>query len=187
MPHFVPPVPRSNRGGAESKAPGLAAAPAFNASVRWSLRVLAWLAFGVASYLAWHALTQTPVAGCSVGSSIHCDVVLSSSWSMWLGIPVAVMGLACYATLASLSVLLGLRSAPANRWIATVFTMLSILAAIAGAWFIALQVFSIGSFCLYCLITDTCGIALGVIATIFAVRSVLKQRSAPQQRTLQPG
>ncbi len=187
MPNFVPPVPSPKRGGADLRIAASAAKPPFPAPVRWSLRVLAWLAFGVASYLAWHAVTQAPVAGCSVGSSIHCDVVLSSSWSKWLGIPVAVLGLAFYATLASLSVLLGLRNAPANRWIGTIFTMLSIVAAGASIWFIALQVFSIESFCLYCLITDACGMALGVIATVFAVRAVLAQRAMPQPRALQPG
>jgi uncharacterized membrane protein len=187
MPHFVPPVPLPKRNGADPRIAGSAAEPPFPAPVRWTLRVLAWLAFGVASYLAWHSVTQAPVAGCSVGSSIHCDVVLSSSWSKWLGIPVAVLGLSCYATLASLSVLLGLRSAPANRWIATIFTMLSIVAAGASLWFIALQVFSIQSYCLYCLITDACGIALGVIAAVFAVRAVLAQRVMPQPRELQPG
>src|SRR5215210_8291410 len=116
MPSFVPPVPPSNQRGAGSSSFGSTSAPAFNAPVRWTLRVLAWLAFGVASYLAWRAMTQTAVAGCSVGSNEGCDLVLSSSWSKWLGIPVAVIGLGCYATLAALSVLLGIRSPQASRW-----------------------------------------------------------------------
>jgi len=60
--------------------------------------------------------------------------VLTSSWSKWLGIPVAVLGLACYAALATLSVLLGLRSVQANRWISTMFVMLSIAAAGVSLW-----------------------------------------------------
>src|SRR6186997_2312552 len=128
MSSFVPLVPHSKQSGALSGSYGSACAPAFNTPVRWTLRVLAWLAFGVASYLAWSAVTQTAVAGCSVGSHESCDVVLSSSWSKWLGVPVAVLGLACYATLATLSILLGLRSAQANRWISTVFVMLAIAA-----------------------------------------------------------
>jgi uncharacterized membrane protein len=150
------------------------------------LAVLAWVAFGVASYLAWHAVAQTSVAGCTVGSHEGCDVVLSSSWSKWLGIPVAVLGLACYATLAALSVLLGLRSTWANRWISTAFVMLSIAAAGASLWFVALQIFALG-FCPYCLVADSCGIALGVIATIFAVRSVYAQRGSAQPSAAQPG
>lgn len=148
--------------------------------------MLAWLAFGVASYLAWHAVTQTSVAGCTAGSNEGCDAVLSSSWSKWLGIPVAFLGLTCYATLATLSVLLGLRSTWANRWISTVFVMLSLAAAGASLWFVGLQIFALG-FCPYCLVADSCGIALGVIATIFAVRSVYSQHGMAPRSPIQPG
>jgi uncharacterized membrane protein/thiol-disulfide isomerase/thioredoxin len=148
--------------------------------------VLAWLAFGVASYLAWHAVAQTSVAGCTVGSNEGCDVVLSSSWSKWLGIPIAVLGLACYATLATLSVLLGLRSAPANRWISTAFLMLAIAAAGASLWFLGLQIFAIG-YCPYCLVADSCGIALGIIATVFAARSIYSQPVSGTPRPVQAG
>src|SRR3954453_3042593 len=125
MSSFVPLVPQARHGGARS----ISCAPTFSAPVRWTLAVLAWLAFGVASYLAWHAVNQTAVAGCVVGSNEGCDVVLTSAWSKWLGIPVAILGLACYATLATLSVLLGLHSANALQWITTAFVTLSIAAA----------------------------------------------------------
>src|SRR6478672_8766358 len=187
MSSFVPLVPHAKQSGALSGSYGLACAPAFNTPVRWTLRVLAWLAFGVASYLAWHTMSQTPVAGCSVGSHEGCDPVLSSSWSKWLGIPVAFLGLGCYATLATLSVLLGLRSATANRWISTVFVMLAIAAAGASLWFVGVQVFALGNYCPYCLVADTCGVALGVIATAFAIRSVYAQRGMPQSPAVQPG
>jgi uncharacterized membrane protein/protein-disulfide isomerase len=187
MSSFVPLVPNASRSGVGFRSIASAAEPAFPAPVRWTLRVLAWLAFGVASYLALTALSQTSVAGCNLGAHVNCDAVLSSSWSKFLGIPVSFLGLACYATLAALSVLLGLHNATANRWISTVFIALSIVAAGASIWFIAVQVFSIKIFCLYCLIIDVCGIALGIVATAFAVRAVLAERSMPQPRTVQTG
>jgi uncharacterized membrane protein/protein-disulfide isomerase len=144
--------------------------PTFNLPSRWALRVLSWLAFGLAAYLAWNAINQTPVAGCSVGSHNGCDAVLNSTWSEWLGIKVAVLGLACYATLAALSVLLGIQSS-ASRWITTAFLALAILAAGASLWFIGIQVFAIGEFCRYCVPTDICGIAIGAIAVWAVVRS----------------
>ncbi len=67
------------------------------------------------------------------------------------------------------------------------FVMLSIAAAGVSLWFIGVQVFAIGSFCPYCLVTDLCGIALGVVATIFALRSAYAQRGITQPRTMQPG
>src|SRR5436190_7903746 len=125
MPHYVPLIPQPNRGGAGRMYAASNAEPIFDAPVRWTLRVLAWLAFCVASYLAWHAMTQTAVAGCGMGSAAGCDVVLTSSWSKWLGVPVAVLGLACYAALATLSILLGLRKSSVSGWIATAFITLA--------------------------------------------------------------
>jgi uncharacterized membrane protein len=145
--------------------------PVFSPPVRWTLRVLAWLAFALAAYLAWHAVTNSSVAGCSVGGENGCDAVLGSKWSLWISrsIPVAVLGLACYAMLASLSVLLGLENR-ATRWITTAFVMFAILAACASLWFIGLQIFVIGHFCQYCIVTDILGIALGALSTFFFVR-----------------
>jgi uncharacterized membrane protein/protein-disulfide isomerase len=135
----------------------------FTRPIRWTLAVLSWLAFGIAAYLAWHSLNNSSVAGCVVGTHNGCDVVLNSSWSKWLfEVPVSVLGLACYATLAGLSVLLGIQSA-ASRWITTAFILFATLAAGASLWFIGLQVFAIGSYCIFCLATDICGIAIGAI------------------------
>jgi uncharacterized membrane protein len=187
MPSYVPLVSQAKHSGAGPNSFGPACAPAFNAPVRWTLRVLAWLAFGVTSYLAWQTMTHAPVAGCVVGSNEGCDLVLSSSWSKWLGIPIAFLGLGWYGALATLSIFLGLRSAQLNRWISTAFVMLSIAAAGVSLWFIGVQIFALGSYCPHCLVIDSCGIALGVIATVFAVRSVYAQQGIPQSRTVQPG
>jgi uncharacterized membrane protein len=144
--------------------------PIFAAPVRWTLRVLAWTAFAASAYLAWHAVTGTHVAGCGVGSANGCDMVLSSSWSKWLGVPVAVPGLACYAALAALSVLLGVRDPRLSGWIHTIFVMLAVAAAAASVWFLAIQVFAIGHYCRFCIVADLCGMAMGGIAVGWTAR-----------------
>jgi uncharacterized membrane protein len=138
--------------------------PFFNTPARWTLRVLSWLAFFVAAYLAWNSVTGASVAGCGVGDANSCDIVLSSSWSKWLGIPVAVLGLACYATLAALSVVLGIENPQVSRWINTAVVLLSILAAGASLWFIVVQLIAIGRICPFCMFTDLCGLAIGGVA-----------------------
>ena len=185
MPSSRASIPLPNR-VSRSNSVSAAFQPAFGAPVRWTLVVLSWLAFLGASYLAFHSVTGSSVAGCGMGDHNGCDVVLSSSWSKWLGVPVAVLGLACYAALASLSVLLFWRSA-ANHWITTAFVALAIVAAGASVWFIGVQAFAIGSFCKFCLVTDACGILLGVIAIAAAVRCYLIHRATPKTRTLQAG
>jgi uncharacterized membrane protein len=152
--------------------------PVFSTPVRWALRGLSWLAFLASAYLAWHVVNQTPVAGCGVGAENGCDVVLGSSWSKWLGVPVAIPGLACYATLATLSVLLGMRNVRAARWLNTAFVMLGALAAIASLWFLAIQVLAIGHFCRFCIVADACGIAIGAIALWSAARWLHETRYA---------
>ncbi len=143
----------------------------FSVPVRWTIRVLAWLAFLVASYLAWHAATGSDVAGCGVGSEAGCDVVLSSSWSKWLNVPVSLAGLACYAALAGFSALIGLTGPRESRWIDTLVVMLSTVAAGASIWFLALQAFAMGHFCPYCIVVDSIGIALGALVLWSALRS----------------
>jgi uncharacterized membrane protein len=157
--------------------------PLFSTPVRWTLRVLSWLAFGLSAYLAWYAVTGSSVASCGFGDSNGCDVVLTSSWSKWLGLPVAVMGLACYAALAALSVVLGVRNPGASRWINTAFLAFAMLAAGASAWFLGLQFFVIGSYCIFCIATDLCGLAIGVISVASTVRwlmdtSYLRRRAS---------
>jgi uncharacterized membrane protein/thiol-disulfide isomerase/thioredoxin len=161
--------------------------PLFSPPARWLLRVLAWLAFGVSAFLAWHALHGSSIAACGVGDQNACDVVLSSSWSKWMGIPVAVAGLACYASLAALSVLLGLQHLRASRWINTAFVMLSILAAGASAWFIGVQVLAIGRYCMFCLIADTCGLALGATAIWCTARWMHETRHTRRTRSAAAG
>jgi uncharacterized membrane protein/thiol-disulfide isomerase/thioredoxin len=183
----MPPVLVPGRGGPAYRGPASASQPVFSTPVCWTLRVLAWLAFAVASYLAWHAIQQTAVAGCTVGSNSGCDAVLTSSWSKWLGIPVSVVGLAGYATLATLSILLGAGDATMNKWITTAFVMLSVVAAGASLWFLGIQAFALHTFCMYCVPVDICGLLLGAIAAAFAIRNALAARSRPQPRTMQPG
>jgi hypothetical protein len=91
-------------------------------------------------------------------------------------VPVALLGLNCYAALAALSVALLFLRNP-NRWITTPVVLLATLAAGASLWFIGLQIFVIGDFCMFCLATDVCGLALGAIAAWSMFRS---WRSAPR-------
>src|SRR4051812_23528212 len=174
-------------GQVASRSRSISAEPAFAAPIRWTLVVLAWIAFSVAGYLAFHSVTGTSVAGCGMGSANGCDVVLTSSWSKLLGVPVAVLGLAVYASLASLGLLLGLRKEPANQWITTAFVMLAIVAGGASAWFIGVQIFALGRYCKFCLAADTTGIVLAILASGAALQGILGQRGSRSASGLQPG
>ena len=117
-------------------------------TVCWSAAaVLSLVGLGLATYLSVAHLSG---AGVACGVSGGCGAVTTSEYSRFLGIPVALMGVAGYAALLMGSLAaLGLPQPPAPlRWG---------LAGIAcagfafSAYLTATQAFLIGSYCVYCL------------------------------------
>src|SRR6185369_10998134 len=100
--------------------------PLFSPSVLWAIRVLAWLAFLITSYLAYKSIGHGVASSCITGSA-DCEAVQSSIWSVWLGLPVAALGLACYSSLATLSLLTGLSNPRALHWVGTAIVLLSLV------------------------------------------------------------
>ncbi len=137
--------------------------PVLEPPIRWTVCVLAWLAFSVAGYLSWHALDHGAIAGCGGGGLLDCDQVLSTGWSRWFGIPVAFVGLVCYAAIAILCLLLEMAGTQARRWLSTALVLLATIVGGASLWFVLLQVFAIQHFCPYCLVVDACGIVIGAL------------------------
>lgn len=137
--------------------------PVLSVAPRWAVRVLAWIAFAICAYLAWKAVIGDGPSSACVGGGSDCHDVQTSRWSVWLGMPVAVAGLACYASLAGLSVMTGLTGPRSTRWISTLLVMLSLTAALCGIWFSAIQLFVLGKFCLECMALHVCGLAIAGI------------------------
>ncbi len=156
------------------KPPLGASQPVLGTSVLWAVRVLAWIAFGLTSYLALKSIGHGVSSSCITGSA-DCEAVQSSSWSVWLGVPVAVLGLGCYSSLAGLSVAAGAINPRAGRWISTGLVMLSLLAALSGLWFTGLQFFALGKICVECMAVHVCGISIAALV----VWSTLKMAPAP--------
>ncbi len=135
-----------------------------SASLTWCLRVICVLAIVISGYLAWTALKQSDVIGCGNGQIWDCGHVLHSRWSKWLGIPVSIPALLMYvATLCALIVCRTGDNPVRARFAWGLITVFGLSAGIAAVWFIALQVFVIGSFCLYCMGVHTCGIMMSAL------------------------
>ena len=162
--------------------------------VVWPVRLLALAAFSIVSFLTWISFRGSSVPGCGFGG-LDCDYVLASRWSKWFGIPISVGGLLVYAAIFGVSWLLTQPGTPRRQtcgWLAILF--LSLLAAGSGLWFTALQI-GLGEFCVYCLLTHFCGVAIAgfVIAAVPFLRHCDRVRSphAPeiiveQERSLGP-
>lgn len=125
--------------------------------------VFSFVALGISGYLAYVGLTESKVVGCH-GGIFNCDHVLNSRWSQVLGIPVSIPAIVLYVVV--IGALVGVRrgTASSQRIAWMTLSVLSIAAAMSAAWFVGLQVFSIGHFCPYCLLVHSCGVLLAAAA-----------------------
>lgn len=117
--------------------------------------ILAVLGFGVSLYLALaHYLGYAVPCDITHG----CEAVLSSKYSMLLGLPLGVWGVA-YFTAVIVSALL------ADSYLVwkKILTVLLGLGALASLVFLSLQFFVIKKVCQYCLATDLLSILLFIL------------------------
>ena len=134
---------------------------------RWAILALSMTALGVSLFLAWSTIKVGSIAGCGTAGIFDCHHVLQSKWSKWMGIPVSIPAALLHLTLIS-CVLMSLasvvrRHAHLSNFVDGAITLLATCAALAGAWFMSLQIFSIGKICQYCLIAHSAGIILFAI------------------------
>lgn len=110
----------------------------------------------LAGYLAAVAWLDTLPVACAAGAA--CDVVQSSRFASFLGIPTAAWGLAGYAALALVA--LFVRDVP--RHVALALTLASAALGVS-VYLTAVSIFAIGATCYWCLAS------LGLVAICFAV------------------
>lgn len=130
----------------------------------WTLRGLCVAGLGISVYLAWTALSMTPVYGCGGGEVIDCGHVLKSKWSKVFGIPVSVPAGGLYA---SMLVLLGFAGVNAPRamkqMVWNALTAGACMAGLAALWFISLQIFALSKICPYCVAVHSCGLTMAAL------------------------
>jgi len=139
-------------------------------SPRAGLRPLNWMQVGVAligvllsGFLLFESLTTTSLPGCGGGSA--CEEVLSSAWSLWLGVPVALPALAVWvvALIAAVTQQRGL----------LIFAALVLGG--AAVWFVYVQVARLGALCPYCIAAHALAILMLFLAMVGVERVPLKQ------------
>jgi uncharacterized membrane protein len=130
--------------------------------MRYLIAFLA-LAGMIASSLALHVHYSTDTQPCDINAHWDCGIVNHSRYSVFHGIPVAIIGIAGYAAIALLALFrrFGLLFAATLVGLAFSLYLTSIEAHILEVW------------CLYCVISQTI-IALIVVCSILAL--VLSRR-----------
>lgn len=139
---------------------------AVNASARPRLAKLAVVAGFVAIvglvdsiYLTIHHYTAEPVP-CSIIDG--CEMVLTSAYATFAGIPIAAIGALGYLDALIFAVLW----ATGKGWARLLFGVQTAIMASVSAWLIYVQAVKINAFCQFCLLSAATSIALFLIFII---------------------
>ena len=130
-------------------------------TLRGATAALALAGVAIAGYLTWiHYAGLDPVC---VGGTGGCERVQSSPWAELAGIPVAVLGLAAYATiLASLAL-----PEQAGRSLAA---FVSLVGVGFSAWLTYVELFEIEAICQWCVASAAVMTALAAVSVVRALR-----------------
>ena len=143
---------------------------------RWLPRTalaLSILAVGLTAYLTVTHYTDPAALACPDSGVVNCTLVTTSSWSVIVGVPVAVLGLVWAAVLLGLTLPWAWRSSAA--WVEQARLGVTGAGALMVLYLVYVELFRVGAICLWCT-----GVHLTAVA-LFAL--TLGGRAA----TTQPG
>jgi uncharacterized membrane protein len=125
---------------------------------------LSLTAVGIASYLTFAHFADPAVLACPDAGLVNCALVTTSSWSVVLGIPMAVLGLGWAVLMTGLTLPWAWRSGDARVDRARV--LVSGAGAVTVLYLVYVELFRIGAICLWC--TAMHATALGLFGMILA-------------------
>ncbi|MBN1771088.1 MAG: thioredoxin domain-containing protein [Deltaproteobacteria bacterium] len=134
-------------------------------------------------FRATHISPETHRSFCNISESMNCDeVALHDEFSVVLGTPVAVWGLAGFAFVALLALVSLLRAR--GRFGQGLLFLFGCLFLLVSLWLIYVMHFEIGSWCIVCLAIDAINLALlGLsIGAIFVSGKSIKQAALDDLR-----
>jgi len=151
--------------------------------------VAALIAFGFSTVLALESAGNASLPGCGDPSK-GCLSVLQSPWSKLLGLPVAVLSVAFYA---SLSVLLFIQPIPSEDddppnggFGVKTLLFLATAAGAAALYFTGIQAFVLKTFCPYCCAAHAAGLVM-VVSIFLAFRNKNSQTISPHKPSIATG
>ncbi|HEY3844772.1 MAG TPA: vitamin K epoxide reductase family protein [Acidimicrobiales bacterium] len=133
------------------------------------------LAVGLTGYLTVTHYTDPAALACPDSGVVNCTLVTTSSWSVILGVPVAVLGLGWALVVLAMDLPWVWRSPP--EWLATARLAATGAGAAMVLYLVYVELFRIGAICLWC--TGVHITAVLLFAVTLAARSLARQPSAP--------
>lgn len=123
----------------------------------WIVRFLSAFSIIMAAYLTLVIASGTRPIGCGGGSD--CHLIIRSPWSKIFSIPVAAFAIPVHLAVIASSLFLRVGLADTTRrkgW--TMLSLTSLIAGLAGLWFIGVQLTVFQSVCPHCLLVNLAGI-----------------------------
>ena len=124
--------------------------------------VLALAGVAVSAYLTIAHYTSPGILACSSSGLVSCELVTTSSESVFLGIPVAVLGLAWFVGMSVLCLPASWRST--DRRVHLLRVVVSVLAIAFVLWLIYAELVIIGAICPWCTVAHVLAFALFAIS-----------------------
>ena len=127
--------------------------------------ILAFCGLADSVYLAQHEASGAPLL-CNIANSAvlsGCNVVASSPYSHLFGIPLAEYGVLFYGIL---FVLAALELAVFDRLVRRAIRFISLIGVFISFYFIIIQIFVIGAFCIYCLASALITFLIFIVASL---------------------
>lgn len=131
---------------------------------RWAIRLLALVAAGLSTLLLAESTREgaaLPGCGGEGGWLSGCSRVLASEWSSWLGVPVALGGVAFYVAVFGTALYVGPgRPAKVQRRAWRVLAFAAVACGLSGLWFVLVQALLLKGWCVYCTAVHATGIVV---------------------------
>ena len=133
---------------------------------------LSLAAVGISSYLTFTHYADPSALACPDTGVVNCTLVTTSSWSVVLGIPVAVLGLVWALAMVGLTTPWAWRADAA--WVDGTRLALAGAGAAMVVYLIYVELFRVGAICLWC--TAVHVIAVGLFGVVLASRAGARER-----------
>ena len=126
----------------------------------WAIIILSLIGFTDAAFLLAKRISGAPIP-CFITSG--CDTVSKSPYSVMFGVPLSAWGMLFYLGIGFLALLY---MDTKNLIVAKLLPLATTLGFLSSAYFIYIQKFKIGAFCIYCILSalvSTVLFALGLV------------------------
>lgn len=109
--------------------------------------LLAFAGLADSIYITQHTLSGTPLL-CNIQNLSGCNIVTSSQYSQVFGIPLSEFGIFFYGLL---FILAALELVLFDQLLRRILQAVSLVGVLSSLYFVGIQMFVIGAFCIYCL------------------------------------